>query len=177
MRTVTAALLLSVLVAPALAQTYPVQGRWGQSTNSEKGAIDCVGKRVIEFVGNQRTQRRRAQLPQSLGHRGRSVELSHCRRIHHGTDQCRPHVLHFAESGSRPYRTGHGRRRLEAAAVQRLVSGDDLAFATMDWRRFGNPAKPSPKKNRRPACLQCAPTATSRAWPFYVQLPEMRHRD
>src|SRR4029453_5843912 len=56
MRTVTAALLLGALVAPALAQTYPVQGRWGQSTNSEKGAIDFVGKRVIDFVGNQRTE-------------------------------------------------------------------------------------------------------------------------
>src|SRR5215510_5943264 len=55
MRIITPALVLSVLVVPALAQTYPVQGRWGQSTNFEKGAIDCVGKRVIDFVGNQRT--------------------------------------------------------------------------------------------------------------------------
>ena len=55
MRTITAALLFGVLTMPALAQTYPVQGRWGQSTNSEKGAIDCVGKRVIDFIGNQRT--------------------------------------------------------------------------------------------------------------------------
>jgi hypothetical protein len=44
-----------VLALPALAQTYPVQGRWGQSTNSEKGAINCVGKRVSDFIGNQRT--------------------------------------------------------------------------------------------------------------------------
>jgi hypothetical protein len=27
----------------------------GPKHNSEKGAIDCVGKRVIDFVGNQRT--------------------------------------------------------------------------------------------------------------------------
>src|SRR5262245_61925933 len=47
----------------------------------------------------------------------------------------------------------------------------------MDGRRFGNLAKPSPKKTRRPACLQCAPTATARAWPFYVHLSEMRNRD
>ena len=53
MRTITAAVLLSVLAA--MAQVYPVQGRWGQSTNSENGAIDCVGKRVIDFIGNQRT--------------------------------------------------------------------------------------------------------------------------
>lgn len=50
MRTIAAAVLLSVLAVPAMAQVYPVQ-----STNSEKGAIDCVGKRVIDFIGNQRT--------------------------------------------------------------------------------------------------------------------------
>ena len=55
MRAITAALFFSLLALPALAQTYPVQGRWGQSTNSEKGAINCVGKRVIDFIGNQRT--------------------------------------------------------------------------------------------------------------------------
>ncbi|HEY3223062.1 MAG TPA: hypothetical protein VGJ76_04630 [Pseudolabrys sp.] len=55
MRTITLGLLLSVLAVPALGQTHPVQGRWGQSTNSEEGAIDCVGKRVIDFIGNQRT--------------------------------------------------------------------------------------------------------------------------
>jgi hypothetical protein len=49
------AILLSALAAPVQAQIYPVQGRWGQSTSSEKGAIDCADKRVIEFNGNQRT--------------------------------------------------------------------------------------------------------------------------
>ena len=53
-------LILSVTVAaalcaPALADTYPVAGRWGQSTSTAKGAIDCTGKRVIAFNGNQRT--------------------------------------------------------------------------------------------------------------------------
>jgi hypothetical protein len=52
---ILAALSLGALAAPAQAQSYPVQGRWGQSTGSEKGPIDCVGKRVIAFVGNQRT--------------------------------------------------------------------------------------------------------------------------
>ena len=55
MRIIMVALFLSALAAPAQAQIYPVQGRWGQSTNAEKGAIDCAGKRVIEFIGNQRT--------------------------------------------------------------------------------------------------------------------------
>jgi hypothetical protein len=36
------ALLASALAAPAQAQVYPVQGRWGQSTSTEKGAIDCA---------------------------------------------------------------------------------------------------------------------------------------
>ncbi|HUL89708.1 MAG TPA: hypothetical protein VLU23_16215 [Pseudolabrys sp.] len=54
---IMSALLLSVVAAPveAQAQVYPVQGRWGQSSNTEQGAIDCAGKRVIEFTGNQRT--------------------------------------------------------------------------------------------------------------------------
>ncbi|HYC16391.1 MAG TPA: hypothetical protein VEC94_04220 [Pseudolabrys sp.] len=49
------ALLLTVVAAPVQAQVYPVQGRWGQSSSTEQGAIDCAGKRVIEFIGNQRT--------------------------------------------------------------------------------------------------------------------------
>src|SRR5215472_7348610 len=53
--TILAAMLLSILAAPAQAQVYPVQGRWGQSASTEKGAIDCAGKRVIEFLGDQRT--------------------------------------------------------------------------------------------------------------------------
>ena len=40
---------------PALAGTYPVSGRWGQSASAVKGAIDCSGKRVIAFNGDQRT--------------------------------------------------------------------------------------------------------------------------
>ena len=41
--------------APALAQTYPVEGKWGESASTEKGTIDCSGKRVIGFNGDQRT--------------------------------------------------------------------------------------------------------------------------
>src|SRR5262249_43896866 len=51
---VISTLLLSVIAAPAQAQVYPVEGRWGQSASTEKGTIDCEGKRVIEFIGNQR---------------------------------------------------------------------------------------------------------------------------
>ena len=48
-------MLMTALAAPALADSYPVSGAWGQSASSEKGAIDCAGKRVITFNGNQRT--------------------------------------------------------------------------------------------------------------------------
>ena len=48
-------MLLSALAVPALADSYPVSGRWGQSTSSAKGAIDCGDVRVIAFNGNQRT--------------------------------------------------------------------------------------------------------------------------
>jgi hypothetical protein len=54
--TILSAALLSVIAMPAQAQVYPVQGKWGQSASSEKGAIDCThNKRIIEFIGNQRT--------------------------------------------------------------------------------------------------------------------------
>ena len=54
--TILSALLATTLAAPALAQSYPVSGRWGESTSSEKGPIDCTGnRRVIDFSGNQRT--------------------------------------------------------------------------------------------------------------------------
>jgi hypothetical protein len=54
-KTILFALLISALAAPALADSYPVSGAWGQSTSSAKGAIVCAGKRVITFNGNQRT--------------------------------------------------------------------------------------------------------------------------
>jgi hypothetical protein len=54
--TILSALLLTALAAPAQAQVYPVEGKWGQSTSGEKGPIDCSdSKRVIEFSGDQRT--------------------------------------------------------------------------------------------------------------------------
>lgn len=53
--TILTALLLGALAMPAQAQVYPVEGKWGQSASTEKGAIDCTDKRVIEFSGDQRT--------------------------------------------------------------------------------------------------------------------------
>ena len=50
----TALLLLAALLAPALADSYPVSGRWGVSASTTKGAIDCTGKRVITFAGDER---------------------------------------------------------------------------------------------------------------------------
>ncbi len=54
-KAILSAMLFSALAAPALADSYPVSGAWGQSTSSAKGAIDCGGKRVIDFKGDQRT--------------------------------------------------------------------------------------------------------------------------
>jgi len=54
-KAILAAMLIGALASPALADTYPVSGRWGQSSSSDKGAIDCTHKRVIAFNGNQRT--------------------------------------------------------------------------------------------------------------------------
>ena len=57
MRTrIMTALLVTALAAPALAQSYPVSGRWVESNSSEIGPIDCSGnRRIIDFLGNQRT--------------------------------------------------------------------------------------------------------------------------
>ncbi|HEY6831127.1 MAG TPA: hypothetical protein VI251_01445 [Pseudolabrys sp.] len=54
-RVLLVATTLAALTAPALADNYPVSGRWGPSASSDKGAIDCSGKRVIAFSGDQRT--------------------------------------------------------------------------------------------------------------------------
>lgn len=48
-------LLTAALAAPATAATYPISGRWGQSTAGTQGTIDCSGKRVVAFDGNTRT--------------------------------------------------------------------------------------------------------------------------
>ena len=54
--TILTTLLVTALTAPALAQSYPVSGKWGESNSSEKGPIDCTNnRRVIDFSGNQRT--------------------------------------------------------------------------------------------------------------------------
>ncbi len=56
MRTpILTALVLIALAAPALADAYPLSGRWGQSTSGEKGPIDCGKLRVIGFNGSTRT--------------------------------------------------------------------------------------------------------------------------
>jgi hypothetical protein len=54
-KTILPAMLLLALAAPAMAGTYPVSGKWGQSNSSEKGPIDCNRLRVIEFNGSTRT--------------------------------------------------------------------------------------------------------------------------
>jgi hypothetical protein len=42
-------LTATCLATPAFAITYPVSGRWGLSSETEPGPIDCEGKRVIRF--------------------------------------------------------------------------------------------------------------------------------
>ena len=55
MRIIVLSLLVTAALSPpAYAASYPVSGKWGESTSTEKGAIDCEGKRVIAFSGDQR---------------------------------------------------------------------------------------------------------------------------
>jgi hypothetical protein len=53
--TILIATVLTTLAAPAFAASYPVSGKWGQTSTSEKGPIDCGKLRVIEFNGDTRT--------------------------------------------------------------------------------------------------------------------------
>jgi hypothetical protein len=54
-RLILSAMFVAALTAPAFAGNYPVSGRWGPAVAGQKGAIDCVGKRVIAFNGDTRT--------------------------------------------------------------------------------------------------------------------------
>lgn len=44
-----------VLSTPALADTYPVSGRFGVVSSFTDKPLDCQGKRVVAFNGDQRT--------------------------------------------------------------------------------------------------------------------------
>jgi hypothetical protein len=48
-------MLMAFFSAPAYAESYPVSGKWGQSSSSKNGVIDYSGRRVIAFNGDQRT--------------------------------------------------------------------------------------------------------------------------
>ena len=48
-------LIATVLTALAVADSYPVAGRGGQSSSSSPGPIDCNRLRVISFNGDERT--------------------------------------------------------------------------------------------------------------------------
>jgi len=54
-KTIPVVLTLCAIAAPAFAAGYPVQGRWGESKTSDKGAIDCAKLRVVAFNGEERT--------------------------------------------------------------------------------------------------------------------------
>jgi hypothetical protein len=48
-------LLLAVAGAtPVLAAAYPVQGKWGQSTSTDKNPVDCTALRTVDFRGERR---------------------------------------------------------------------------------------------------------------------------
>lgn len=57
MRTpILTALALAALAPPALADAYPVTGRYGESPHTEKGSIDCAGKHIVAFNDGERTE-------------------------------------------------------------------------------------------------------------------------
>jgi hypothetical protein len=53
-KSIIIALTAASLATPAFASSYPVSGRWGLSTESKPGPIDCTDKRVISFDSPRR---------------------------------------------------------------------------------------------------------------------------
>lgn len=49
-----ATLAALLLASAAQAASYPVQGRWGQSTSTDKNPIDCSRLRTVDFQGERR---------------------------------------------------------------------------------------------------------------------------
>ena len=99
-------LTATCLASPAFAITYPVSGRWGLSTETEPGPIDCEGKRVIRFDDYRRFDSG-GGVPDyrviDLDERGRYEFPYHggiSYRSDHGADQ-----LHLAPDQLRPDRT------------------------------------------------------------------------
>ena len=54
-RLLLVACALAALTAPALADVYPVDGRFGVVTSFTDKPLDCKGKRIVAFAGDQRT--------------------------------------------------------------------------------------------------------------------------
>lgn len=55
MKTAVSTILATLLLASAAqAASYPVQGRWGESTSSDKDPVDCTRLRTVDFRGERR---------------------------------------------------------------------------------------------------------------------------
>ena len=120
-RLLTLVVVLAALSAPAFADSYPVNGRFGVVTSFTDKPPDCTGKRVVAFNGNQRTDSK-GGVP---AYRNRSVQgrrrvaLEGHRHLHHRADLERAGDLHAARGQGRPAGDEHAAgREPEAAEVQ-----------------------------------------------------------
>jgi hypothetical protein len=111
MRSLILSATLVAFGAPALAGGYPVSGNWGQSSSSAKGAIDCAGKRVIGFNGEQRTDSH-GGVP---GYRNYSVTPS-------GSSQYRV-VDEFSNAQVKYGRTSYTLRQIDADHIEMQMQG------------------------------------------------------
>jgi hypothetical protein len=105
---------LATLGAPALAGTYPVSGNWGPAVAGKKGAIDCAGKRVIGFNGDQRTDSN-GGVP---GYRNFSVQSN-------GSSQYRV-VDEFSNGQVHNGRTTYTLRQVDADHIEMQMQGSTL---------------------------------------------------
>ena len=54
-KTILASMLFAALATPAMAASYPVSGKWGETSSAEKGPVDCSKLHVMGFNGDTRT--------------------------------------------------------------------------------------------------------------------------
>ena len=105
--------LITLVCSPALADGYPVTGRWGEVSSGRPGPVACTSARVIEFKGSERTDSR-GGVP---SYRNKSITAS-------GSNQWR--VVDYFTSGQ--IRNG------TISYTLRLVDADHLE---MDLQRGG----------------------------------------
>ena len=120
-------LAVALLAAPAVADPYPVSGKWGVSTSTQKGPIDCGKLRVISFNGEQRTDSgggvpafRNSSITRDGLNRYQVVDV-----FTNGMISDAQRLLYAASRRRRSSRIGHAEGRLAETAQMQIIARRD----------------------------------------------------